>query len=184
MWIRTIEPTDADNDLRAVYERVLSSRGKLSDIMRVQSLAPKAMAAHLDLYLALMFGRSTVSRDEREAIAVAVSATNGCAYCVAHHEAALQAHWRDADRVRRFTADPDSADLSGRLRAMVRYAVKLTRDVHGMEESDLLGMREAGVSDEEILQVNMITAYFNFVNRLAEGLGVSPSPDEVAGYAY
>ncbi len=184
MWIRTIEPEDATADLRTVYDRVMSSRGKLSDIMRVQSLAPRAMAAHLDLYMALMFGRSTLAREEREAIAVAVSAANGCAYCVAHHEAALQAYWRDADRVRRFTAGPESADISDRLRAAVRYAVKLTREIHDMAEADVEDLRGAGLTDEEILQVNMIAAYFNFVNRLAEGLGVTPRPEEVAGYAY
>lgn len=65
MWIRTVDPDDADGPLRDIYERVVSERGKLSDIMRVQSLAPRAMGAHLDLYLALLFGRSAMRSGSR-----------------------------------------------------------------------------------------------------------------------
>jgi alkylhydroperoxidase family enzyme len=45
-------------------------------------------------------------------------------------------------------------------------------------------MRAQGLPDEEILAVNLITAYFNFVNRVAQGLGVEPTSEEVAGYDY
>lgn len=184
MWISTIEPDAAEVDLQRIYERIASSRGKVSDIMRVQSLRPNAMAAHLDLYLELMFGASSLSRDEREAIAVAVSAANGCEYCVSHHTAALLAYWRDEDRVRRFAADPHGVVIPARLEAMVRYAVKLTRSPASMQESDVTVLRDHGLSDEEILHVNLVVAYFNFVNRVAEGLGVTPKPEEVAGYQY
>ena len=183
-WIRTLDLDDADEALRAVYERVVSSRGKLSDIMRVQSLAPAVMAAHLDLYMAIMFGRSPLSRLDGEAIACVVSAANGCAYCTAHHRAALLAHWRDADAVDRFIADPLDAAPDARLRALAAYALKLTRSVHDMDEDDVSALRAAGLDDEAILHTAFVTAYFNFVNRLAEGLGIAPQPDEVGGYRY
>lgn len=184
MWIRTVEPDTAKAELRRAYERVASSRGKVSDIMRVQSLRPKAMAAHLDLYLDLMFGPSSVSRSEREAIAVTVSAVNSCEYCVAHHRAALLAYWHDEARVNRFIDDPSTAELPPRLDAMVQYARKLTTSIGAAEEADVDALRAAGLTDPEILHVNLITAYFNFVNRVAVGLGVDPRPEEVAGYRY
>lgn len=53
-----------------------------------------------------------------------------------------------------------------------------------MTEKHVAAMREQGLSDEEILNVNMITAYLNFMNRVAEGLGVEFSAEEVAGYRY
>ncbi|MDQ3522084.1 MAG: carboxymuconolactone decarboxylase family protein, partial [Gemmatimonadota bacterium] len=63
------------------------------------SLHPAAMQAHMDLYMAVMFQRSGISREERELIAVVVSAANRCAYCVSHHAAALNAYWKDQERV-------------------------------------------------------------------------------------
>jgi uncharacterized peroxidase-related enzyme len=142
------------------------------------------MAAHLDLYMALLFGPSALTRAERETIAVVVSVANRCEYCTAHHRAALLAHWRDENAVDQLIENPEGAELSVRGRAMVGYALKLTRSISAMLETDVAQLRDAGLTDEEILHVNMITAYFNFVNRLAEGLGVKPSPDEVDGYQY
>jgi len=45
-------------------------------------------------------------------------------------------------------------------------------------------LREVGLSDREILNVNLIVSYFNFVNRIALGLGVKLSPDDISGYRY
>ncbi len=62
---------------------------------------------------------------------------------------------------------------------MLDYAVKLTKAPATVAEADVEAMRQAGLSDEDILHVNLITSYFNFVNRIAEGLGVAFDPAEV-----
>ena len=72
-WINEIEEQDADGELRTVYDELLKSRGKLANILQVQSLNPGALKTHVDLYMHLMFARSGLSRKEREAIAVVVS---------------------------------------------------------------------------------------------------------------
>jgi AhpD family alkylhydroperoxidase len=56
---------------------------------RLSPLNPKVLATHFELYKALMFQPSPLSRADREALAVAVSRANSCAYCAAHHGAAL-----------------------------------------------------------------------------------------------
>jgi uncharacterized peroxidase-related enzyme len=183
-WIKVVDESEANVELVSVYERIKGARGKLSNIMQVQSLNPKAMAAHLDLYMALLFDRSGLTRDERELIAVVVSSVNRCEYCVSHHAAALQAYWKDETRVRAVTHDYSTAELSARERAMTEYAAALTREPGSVTEAHVEAMRAQGLSDAEILNVNMITAYFNFVNRIAEGLGVDFSAQEIAGYRY
>lgn len=55
---------------------------------------------------------------------------------------------------------------------MLDYAVKLTRTPWEMVEEDVAALRRAGFSDAAILDVNQVTAYYAFVNRLADGLGV------------
>ncbi len=55
---------------------------------------------------------------------------------------------------------------------MLEYAWKLTRSPELMRETDVAALREAGFSDTAVLDVCQITGYFNFVNRLADGLGV------------
>ncbi len=79
-WITTILEAVAGGELREAYLKVRAARGGIASIFQVHSLHPQVMTAHLELYRELMFGPSELTRAEREAIALAVSATNGCRY--------------------------------------------------------------------------------------------------------
>ena len=73
-FIRTISPESAGGELREIYRAIGDTRGGIAEIHRAQSLNPRALATHLELYKAIAFQRSTLSRAQRERIAVAVSA--------------------------------------------------------------------------------------------------------------
>jgi len=79
-FIRTIERDDATGELAAAYDRVAGARGEVANILKIHAINPRVMLAHLSLYTELMFGRSELTRAEREMIAVAVSVTNSCHY--------------------------------------------------------------------------------------------------------
>ncbi len=184
-WIDTIDEEAAQGELADVYQKLISTRGKASNIMRAQSLNPEAMDAHLDLYLAVMFDDSGLSREERELIAVAVSAANDCSYCITHHANALSAYWGDDEKVARFAANPALFDgLDDRQRLLADYALQLTAQPSALTEAVVEELRAAGLDDDEILCANLVVGYFNFVNRIALGLGVGTSSDEADGYNY
>ena len=183
-WIRVVDEKTADEELLKVYQNVKGNRGKLSNILSVHSLNPSALQTHMDLYMAIMFGRSGLSREEREMIAIVVSSADQCSYCINHHAAALGHYWNDEGKLRSFIEDYKAIDLSPRMEAVLNYAFKLTITPHAMVEENVQELRETGCTDEDILAVNLIASYFNFVNRIALGLGVSFSPDEVEGYKY
>ncbi|MBL8678901.1 MAG: hypothetical protein JNK05_07030 [Myxococcales bacterium] len=61
---------------------------------------------------------------------------------------------------------------------MLEYAEKLTLAPRAMRRADLDALRREGLDDRAILQVNLITSYFNYINRVADGLGVGKSDDE------
>ena len=69
-------------------------------------------------------------------------------------------------------SDPESAPLPPRSRALVRYALLLTRTPQRVTAADLISLRDAGFGDPGIHDAASVTAYFNFVNRIAAGLGV------------
>lgn len=79
-WIKVIDIPEAEGALREVYDEVTSTRGEVGNILKTHSLHPKVLTAHLHLYRELMFGRSELTRAERETIAVAVSVVNHCHY--------------------------------------------------------------------------------------------------------
>lgn len=69
------------------------------------------------------------------------------------------------------------APLSAQESALCAWAEKLTLRPAKMEEADVSALREHGWSDREIHDACQVVAYFNYVNRLADGLGVDPEPD-------
>ncbi|MBI5594669.1 MAG: peroxidase-related enzyme [Elusimicrobia bacterium] len=171
-WIRVVEPQEARGTLKDVYEQTAGKRGKLAAIHKIHSLHPESLSAHMGLYMTLMFGRSPLSRREREALGVAVSRANGCAYCVAHHSDALRRYEKD-EAVLAAVQNGAWERLNAREAALCRYGDKLTRRPAECSQADVKALHEAGFGDAEVLDAAQITGYFNFVNRLVLGLGVA-----------
>jgi len=68
--------------------------------------------------------------------------------------------------------DYRQAQITDSDRAMLDYAIKLTLEPWNMIEDDVIVLREQGFSDAAILDINQVTSYYAYVNRLADGLGV------------
>ena len=78
-WIGHVDPKSAEGKLAEAYQQI-GVRDRVAAILGVQSLHPAAMAAHSRHYREIMFGDTPLTRTEREAIAVVVSALNDCFY--------------------------------------------------------------------------------------------------------
>jgi uncharacterized peroxidase-related enzyme len=170
--IDTIPPDEAEGDLAEAYDEILEERGAVANVYQVHSLLPDTMLGHKELYMSLLYGSGGLSRAHRELVAVVVSAENGCDYCVQHHSDALNRYWDDRERVEALAGDPESADLEPRQEALVGWARQVTHRPHDAGEVHVEMMGEAGLSDEEILDVTLVAAYFNFVNRVVLALDV------------
>lgn len=78
-WVPVTGPEAAEGELAEAYRR-LGIRRNVANVIGVHSLHPASMEAHVRLYRTLMFGPSPLTRAEREALAVVVSAANECFY--------------------------------------------------------------------------------------------------------
>ncbi len=119
-----------------------------------------------------MFGKSALSRAQREMIAVTISQANECTYCATHDGEALFAHVHDDVFLENLKKNFESSNLTSKDLAMLRHAAKLTRTPGDIVESDVQDLHQPGFTDEDILRINLITSYFNFANRIVSGLGV------------
>ncbi len=184
-FIEIIEPENAEGELRSIYEDLSRSRGKIAEVHKIQSLTPPTITAHMELYKRVMFGRSPLSRAEREMIAVTVSKHNRCAYCVQHHFEALRHFWDEG--ISRAIADGEyeAAGLTERQQALCEYARELTTAPadSAAEGAWAAKLKALGVQDRELLDATLVIAYFNFVNRMVLGLGVELEPNP-GGYQY
>jgi alkylhydroperoxidase family enzyme len=75
--IKLIEPEEAEGRMKELYD---TFNGRMANILKVHSLNPKSLEAHLQYYKVIMFGKSPLSRKVREMIATVVSSTNKCFY--------------------------------------------------------------------------------------------------------
>ena len=183
--IRVIQPEEAVTPLKEIYRELEAKRGRLSEVIKIQSLHPSSIQSHINFYMDIMFSKTALIRAEKELIAVVVSAANGCLYCQAHHGAALNTYWKDEARVEAVKADYKTAGLSPQECAMCDYAVLLTKSPAEHEKRDhTLTLRKAGLSDSAILDVSLVTSYFNFVNRMVLSLGVELEEHKGEGYKY
>ena len=181
-WIKEVEYVNADEKLKPIYDDLIRSRGKVSNILKVHSLNPEALKTHLDLYMSLMFGKSGISRKERELIAVVVSRADNCEYCVNHHGESLSRYIKDPTLMTQIMQDYRQANLSPRMKAICDYAHKLTTRPGQQSKEDIALLKKHNLSDKDLLDMTLIVAYFNFVNRIALGLGVAFNADELSGY--
>ncbi len=176
-WITETHEDAAEGPLKEAYGRIVRALGRVIPFYRAFSPSPRHLHAHLDFYAAIGAPHA-LSKARKELIAVAVSADNGCRHCTALHAGFLSRLRVDAGLVAALGADPDGAlahpALGDADRAVLRYALKLTRTPRAMTAADVEGLRAAGLSEPEVFEVALVTAYFNYTNRVAEGLGVEP----------
>ncbi|MBV9793580.1 MAG: peroxidase-related enzyme [Actinobacteria bacterium] len=131
----------------------------------------------------LLRGPSTLSRGERELIGAYVSSLNGCRYCTSSHSATAAAQLPGGlDLVDQVRADPVTAPISAKLRALLAIAAAVTHSGHDVTEADVAAARAAGATDLEIHDSVLIAAMFAMFNRYVDGLATI-APDDPAAYA-
>jgi uncharacterized peroxidase-related enzyme len=141
-------------------------------LLHVFARFPVPSGLLLDYHEALMRGPSALGIAERELIAAYVSALNGCAYCRGVHEAAAVEFGIPRGTLDAMAADLDAAPLEERLKPLLRYVRRLTREPHRVSAGDAQAVFAAGWDDDAFHDAVAVCALFNFMNRLVEGLGI------------
>lgn len=187
-WIEMISDDKADAHLLETLKLARTPHGTVDNVMRVHSLRPNTMRGHVTLYRAALHDdTNTLPTWLQETISSYVSILNDCDYSLANHWANAR-HLIDddakADRIETaMHTDTPETVFEGAELALMQYARKLTVSPGDMQQQDVTMLQDAGLSDGEILEANQIIGYFNYVNRLLNGLGVTTDGDTVGYYS-
>lgn len=176
-WLRVPAEEELPPAVLDLWAPSLEKLGFVPNVLRLFALRPTHLltwSAHHD---ELMKGVSGLSKAEREMIAVVVSVTNECRYCIAAHSAVLRKLTKDPALADQVAADHSAAPIPARVKAALDYAIKLTREPATMTGADVQRLHDASWSDEDVMDIAEVTAMFNFTNRLASGLGWEPNPE-------
>ncbi|MGQ7845364.1 carboxymuconolactone decarboxylase family protein [Granulosicoccus sp. 3-233] len=187
-WIDMISDEDADDELLETLQLARTPHGTVDNVMRVHSLRPSTMRGHVTLYRAALHDESnTLPTWLQETLSSYVSILNDCPYSLANHWANARHLIADDERAnaieKALQADQPEAAFEGAQLCLMQYARKLTLSPGEMVQEDVQQLQNYGLTDGEILEANQIIGYFNYVNRLLNGLGVSTDGDIVGYYS-
>jgi uncharacterized peroxidase-related enzyme len=176
-WLDVVDLDEATAAQIAVLEES-HPKAKASDYYLFLVHQPEILRQRSAAFNAIMYAPGGLPRAERELSTTVVSRINGCVYCASVHAQRFEQLARRNDVIRQVFADPRSAGTTKREQAIAQFSAALTESPNDIRADHLLALREAGLSDAEILDLIHSIAIFAWANRLMLNLGepVFPEP--------
>ncbi len=181
-WIKTIDYQTAEGKLKSIYDRVKGADNKVDNVLQLHSLRPHTLQGHMTLYKSVLHHTgNTLPKWYLEALGVYVSQLNQCSYCVDHHFEGLKRLLNNeaeaASFLEKIQKGAHTLFFGTKFDSGMAYAKKLTNTPHNMTQSDFQTLLDHGFAEGEILEINQVTSYFNYVNRSVLGLGITTRGD-------
>ena len=162
------DPEDLPEDIRQRIDEVEEKAGFVPNVFLALAHRADEFRAFFQYHDALMDKETAgLNKAEREMIVVATSARNQCQYCVIAHGAILRVRAKNPLLADQLASNYRKADISPRQRAMLDFAVKVSRHAENIDEADFERLRELGFDDDDIWDIGAISAFFGLSNRLA-----------------
>ena len=168
---------DLPDDLRDMILAVQEKAGFVPNVFLVLAHRPEELRAFMAYHDALMEKVGGLSKAEREMIVVATSARNDCLYCVVAHGAILRIRAKNPLIADQVAVNYRKANISPRQRAMLDFAMKVSRDAGAVEDADLEALKAHGFDAEDVWDIAAIAAFFALSNRMANFTAMRPNDE-------
>lgn len=172
-WKPRVTPIDLGDatDVQLDALKVTPSNTKVSEYVLVLARDAETLRERTPLFNAIMYNRGGLSRAERELSATGASVVNRCVYCAAVHSSRYNMLAKNETVMERIFADGAEAELDPRQNAILQFAMKLSQTPPDVTQDDMAALREAGLEDDEILDLILSASLFGWANRLMHTLG-------------
>ena len=171
------ELEDLPEDIRERILAVQEKSGFIPNVFLALAHRPDEFRAFFDYHDALMEKESGLTKAEREMIVVSTSGINQCTYCVVAHGAILRIREKNPLIADQVATNYRKADISGRQKAMLDFAVKVASRSHEIGDADFEALRAHEFSDEDIWDIAAIAGFFALSNRLANMMDLRPNDE-------
>jgi len=169
---------DLPADIRERIEQVQEKAGFVPNVFLALAHRPAEFRAFMAYHDALLVKETgSLSKGEREMIIVATSGANNCLYCVVAHGAILRVYEKKPLVADQVAVNHRKADITPRQKAMLDFALKVTRASHEIGEADFDALRAHGFDDEDIWDIAGISAFFGLSNRMANLMSLRPNDE-------
>ena len=168
---------DLPEDLKNFIVTINEKTGFVPNVFLALAHRPDELRAFMTYHDAVMERDGGLSKADREMIVVATSSDNNCQYCVVAHGAILRIRAKNPLIADQVATNHKKADISDRERAMLDFAIKVSRDSRSIDDMDYENLRSHGFSDDDSWNIAAITAFFGMSNRLANFLSIRPNDE-------
>ena len=168
---------DMPDDIRARILAVQEKSGFIPNVFLVLAHRPDEFRAFFAYHDALMDKPGNLSKAEREMIVVATSNLNQCQYCVVAHGAILRLRAKNPLIADQVAVNYRKADITGRQKAMIDFAIKVSTEAYKVADSDLETLTSHGFTQEDAWDIAAISAFFGLSNRLANVTSMRPNDE-------
>ena len=181
-WIKTIPYDEANGKLLKLYDRIKGPDNNVDNVMAAHSLRPHSMEGHMALYKnVLHHPHNKISKWFLEAAGVYTSMLNNCDYCIEHHFTGMSRLINNDERSKKIRSALETGNLykafTEKECVALEYVRMITKYPMNILEDDIQKLRAVDWPDGEILELNQVASYFNYVNRMVLGLGVNTEGD-------
>jgi uncharacterized peroxidase-related enzyme len=166
-------PEDIRSRLLAVQEK----SGFVPNVFLTLAFRPDEFRAFFAYHDALMDKDGGLTKAEREMIVVATSSANQCQYCVIAHGAILRIRAKNPHIADQIAVNYRKADITPRQRAMLDFAMKVSREAQLVSEADFTELAAHGFSQDDIWDIAAISAFFALSNRIANVSAMRPNDE-------
>jgi len=164
-------------DLRSRILAVQEKAGFVPNVFLAFAHRPDEFRAFFAYHDALMEKPSGLSKAEREMIVVATSGANECLYCVVAHGAILRVRAKNALVADQVATNYRKADITPRQKAMLDFAMKVSREAQAIGDADFAALREHGFTEEDAWDIGAVAAFFALSNRMANLVSMRPNDE-------
>jgi uncharacterized peroxidase-related enzyme len=171
------ELKDLPQDIRSRILAVQEKAGFVPNVFLALAHRADEFRAFFAYHDALMEKAGGLTKADREMIVVATSGANQCHYCVVAHGAILRVRAKNPLLADQVAVNYRKADISPRQRAMLEFAMKVSRRAEEIADEDFAPLRAHGFSDEDIWDIAAISAFFALSNRMANFLDMRPNDE-------
>ena len=171
------ELNNLPEDIRGTILDVQEKSGFVPNVFLALANRPDEFRAFFAYHEALMEKEGGLTKGEREMIVVATSAHNQCIYCVVAHGAILRIREKNPQLADQIATNYRKADITPRQKAMLDFALKVSKSSHEINNADIEDMRELGFSNDDIWDIGAISALFALSNRMANLTSMRPNDE-------
>ncbi len=171
------ELKDLPQDIRERILTVQEKSGFVPNVFLAFAHRPEEFRAFFAYHDALMEKQSGLTKAEREMIVVATSGANQCVYCVVAHGAILRIRAKDPHVADQVATNYRKADITPRQKAMLDFAMKVSREAEKLTEADFEAARAHGFNDEDLWDIGAVAAFFALSNRMANLVNMRPNDE-------